>query len=36
MALGSQDPDYVNADINSDGVINILDIVSIVNIVLDL
>tara|TARA_Y100000748_G_scaffold276885_1_gene253555 strand:- start:29 stop:727 length:699 start_codon:yes stop_codon:yes gene_type:complete len=36
MALGSQDPDYINADINSDGIINVLDIVSIVNIVLDL
>ena len=35
MALGSQDPDYSTADLNNDGIINILDIVQIVNIVLD-
>ena len=35
MALGSQDPDYINADINSDGIINVLDVILIANILLD-
>ncbi|MAX10497.1 MAG: hypothetical protein CMG13_06595, partial [Candidatus Marinimicrobia bacterium] len=35
MALGSQDPDYMNADINSDGIINVLDVILIANMLLD-
>ena len=31
MALGSQDPDYMNADVNSDGIINVLDVITLVN-----
>ena len=35
MALGSQDPNYNTADLNGDGIINVLDIVLVVNIALD-
>tara|TARA_B100000131_G_scaffold301521_1_gene323804 strand:- start:334 stop:993 length:660 start_codon:yes stop_codon:yes gene_type:complete len=35
MALGTQDPNYLTADLNDDGEINILDVVQIVNMILE-
>ena len=35
MALGSQDPNFTVADLNSDGIINVLDVILIANMLLD-
>ena len=35
MALGSQEPDLSLADLNNDGIINILDVITLVNMVLN-